>query len=130
MKAMITIDDVMKEHPTLTASGFMLVSGAGARRSPEEFERGREELRNAGVEVEAARGWIRANLRPRKTVNRRAPGFHGSYGLKHIIEEGVNRYIANGVCIVAMVLEGYHVYRRDGDGPNCCFNVSSKPRKA
>ena len=51
-----------------------------------------------------------------------------SYGLKHIAESLLGRYVANGEFIAAMLLEGFKC-QRIGDSPNACFNLSERGMK-
>lgn len=48
-------------------------------------------------------GWIRENIVPRKTANRR----HSSYGMKHILEKDTRIYLTNNEFKDAMMLCGY-----------------------
>lgn len=115
---MDTIDAVLETYPELTNFGFGRLNGFGEPWTKEEFESQRADLRKSGERVEAARAWIRDRLTPRKTFNPDS----GSYGLKHRIEDDIG-YITNGVCIVAMALEGYKVRPYP---PNCIFNIRAK----
>lgn len=74
--------------------------------------------------IDAIREIIRPRLRKIKNINRN----HTSYGIKHRVEEQIEasvkplqRYVANGELIYAMILEGFDVLRF---GINASFNVS------
>ena len=115
---MDTIDVVLETYPELTDFGFGRLNGFGEPLTKEEFEKQRADLRKSVERVEAARAWIRARLTPRKTFNPHSD----SYCLKHRIERDIG-YITNGVCIVAMLLEGYRARLYP---PNCIFNIRAK----
>lgn len=58
----------------------------------------------------------------RETLNKD----HTSYGLKHIVERILDRYVSNGEFIAAMILEGYRwkPVTNDADQPNAFFYAS------
>jgi len=82
--------------------------GFGAKYGPERPNR---------PQVEICKLWLRLYITPRKTFNAR----HGSYGLKHYVEEWAGEYVANGAFIQAAIELGYK-YKRYG--PNAIFNMS------
>ncbi|MCG2462045.1 hypothetical protein K8352_14895 [Flavobacteriaceae bacterium F89] len=51
---------------------------------------------------------------------------HSSYGLKHIVERGIGKYVSNGELIAAMILSGYRYKAID---INCVFNVKVRRAK-
>ena len=65
--------------------------------------------------------WIGNNLLPSSRMNNT---IH-SYGLKHLMERDIKRYVTNGMFICAMLAERYKM-KRQGEGPNTCFNLSVK----
>jgi len=54
---------------------------------------------------------------------------HSSYGLKHILERLMNKYISNGELITAMIICGYKYKRYRPNGLNCHFNVGNVNEK-
>jgi hypothetical protein len=76
-----------------------------------------------------ASAWL-ARIGRIQTINRR----FGSYGLKHICERAMNRYVSNGVFIAAAIHAGFAVYRYRDEygrtGPNCAFNMSTADIRA
>lgn len=62
--------------------------------------------------------FVRGNFRKIKSLNYK----HSSYGLKHIAERTIGRYVSNGELIAAMILQGYN-YKPYGK-INAIFNVS------
>lgn len=115
---------VMELEPWLCVNGF----GAGffGRMSPAErrnqFAQWRSELRAAGDRVGHVRGWLKANIAPRQTVNPAA----GSYGVKNTAERHLGVYVANGELIAAAILAGYPYRRETGTSPNAVFGMSSR----
>jgi len=83
----------------------------------------REKLRNSTGQVEATVMWLRDNLEPTKTINRR----RSSYGLKHIAEKDIG-YITNGVFITAAIIAGYP-YEQIYGSPNVQFGISERSIK-
>lgn len=114
---------VMTMEPSLNFNGF----GPGSfAKSIEERKRNfadwRAELRRRAQHVDEVRLWLLANVVPRATRN---PDAY-SYRLKHLAEEGLGGYVANGEVIAAAIIAGY-AYKPDGnDSPNATFAMSSK----
>jgi hypothetical protein len=73
--------------------------------------------------VEDLRPFIRDNFQKQKTIN----VTRSSYGLKHIVERCINKYVCNGEFIAAMILEGFN-YKAGSINAN--FNISNKSIKA
>ena len=59
----------------------------------------------SGSRVQAVSAWIRENLTPQKTFS----GRMGSYRWKHVAEDALGDYVANGDFILAALREGYGV---------------------
>ncbi|HEY5230871.1 MAG TPA: hypothetical protein VIJ11_08280, partial [Galbitalea sp.] len=114
---------VMDLEPQLNQFGFgpgAFAQSAQERR--ENFARWRIELRASGEHVEEIRQWLERNVEPRRTIN----SYAGSYGLKHIAEQALGEYVANGELIAAAIIAGYP-YRREADGsPNARFGMSER----
>ena len=72
--------------------------------------------------IEAARKIIRENLEKSPKVSKDK----SSYGYKHVVEDVMGDYLANGELIVAMIGEGFSFKR---DDINCFFNVTKKSLK-
>ena len=87
------------------------------------FEENRQQLRNSAERVAATVEWLRQNVEPIKTINRK----HTSYGIKHIAEKDIG-YITNGVFIAAAVIAGYP-YEIVPGSPNVPFGMSEKSLK-
>jgi len=71
------------------------------------------------TETEAVINWVlQGNARKRKTINQNV----SSYGLKHIAERDIGRYIGNGSFIEAMNILGFEKKEIKGT-PNYFFNI-------
>lgn len=118
---------VMTEEPLLNDFGIGLYSGH--RRKPREermriLAEDRQRLRDSLDDVEWTAEWLRSNVEPIKTINRR----RSSYGLKHIAEKHSPRgYLTNGVFIAAAMVAEYPF--RITDSPNPQFGMSEKSIK-
>ena len=69
--------------------------------------------------------FINTHFRRIKNINTK----HSSYGLKHIVERLMDRYISNGELITAMIICGYKYRRYGSQGLNCHFNVGNVNEK-
>ena len=97
------LDALMAEQPTLQAEREMLC----------------DSIDDVMWTVE----WLRSNVEPIKTINRR----HSSYGLKHLAEKfSPNGYLSNGVFIAAAMIVGYPFKL---DPPNAMFGMSERSIK-
>jgi hypothetical protein len=84
------------------------------------FLQERDELASSVAAFIAARDWLRRHAKPRKTANSAID----SYGLRLLIERDAG-HIAHGVCIAALLAEGYAI-KRTADKPsiNVWANIS------
>ena len=116
---------LMAEHPTLNDFGIGHGSAEYSNDSPEWriLQAKREILRARIPEVIWTVDWLRSNVEPIKTINRR----HSSYGLKHLAQLFCpNGYLTNGVFIAAALLVGYPF---EVDPPNAMFGMSERSIK-
>lgn len=112
------IQVVMDKTPELT------IEGMGQINHP-NYKKDRAALLSDDnvVAFDAASFWIVELLEKRKTINKK----YNSYGMKHLCEEFLDTYIANGVLIAAMLNQGYEwkqCINPVGLNPNVMFNVS------
>lgn len=118
---------VMTREPRLTMFGM----GAGAfhktfdeRRAA--FARSRAELRASADDVAEVTAWLLENIGPTRTVNRD----RSSYGHKHMVENVLGRYVANGELIAAAIIAGYPYKLAEPGSPNVCFGMSARSVRA
>jgi uncharacterized protein YozE (UPF0346 family) len=125
------LNALMDEHPTLNHFGIGHCSALySPNASPEWNDRilqgHREHLRVSIADVIWTVGWLRSNVEPIKTINRR----HSSYGLKHLAElfrpTDYICYLSNGVFIAAAMIVGYPFKL---DPPNAMFGMSERSLK-
>ena len=61
--------------------------------------------------------FVKMNFSRQRTINKT----NSSYGIKHIVESNMGKYVSNGTLIAAMFITGFTVQR---DGINALFNVN------
>lgn len=115
------LERVMAEHPQLTSFGIGIFNSQRKswQERTAELQAGRDELASREQDVHEVAAWLRANIAPIKS-----PGI-SSYGLKHLVERQIDRYVSNGEAIAAALVVGYpHRYQRDS--PNMAFGMSRR----
>ncbi|ACU34547.1 hypothetical protein [Actinosynnema mirum] len=113
-------DEVLEREPHLNLNGFGL-SWFGTQTLAERREQARawrDELRRSAADVIEVCQWLRENIRPIKTPQQR------SYGLKHLVEQNIGKYVSNGELIAAALMAGYPM--GPIDGPNTVFGMSQR----
>ncbi|PWR07357.1 hypothetical protein DKT69_34900 [Micromonospora sicca] len=75
-------------------------------------------MRDAERQVQEVLGWLRANITPIKTPTT------GSYGMKHVVEDLLGRYVSNGELVAAALMAGYPW--KGPFGPNATFGMRKK----
>lgn len=120
------IEYVTYLEPRLSTHGLgtYYIFGGSKRPSKEEreqkFAEYREELLNSDLTLMSDLcEWLESAKR-RQTINR-GPG---SYGLKHVAERLLGRYVSNGQLICAAIHCGLRYMPTDYDSPNAYFNLS------
>ena len=119
---------LMDEHPTLNDFGIGHGSAHDWPDDSPEFKASilqteRHALLDNVADVIWTVHWLRLNVEPIKTINRR----HSSYGLKHLAERfSPNLYLSNGVFIAAAMIVGYPFKL---DPPNAMFGMSERSIK-
>ncbi len=109
---MKTLEEIKKEHPTLTANGWTYYSRG------EKVSSG--DILNRPKEFKAICDFLNENIGHRKTIN-----YNGSsYGLKHTVERAIGHYISNGMFIAASLACNYKM--KHYSGPNAFFAMSQK----
>lgn len=121
----------MEKHPELTYRGWAwrslkdegdnwcLHEDDPAQRHPRYLE-SRRALSMAIDEFAEAYEWVAFNLTKIKSLNLR----QSSYGYKHLCENRIGRYVANGTMIAAFLANGYQCKPVCLRHPNVVFNVS------
>jgi hypothetical protein len=118
----------MTQEPQLNAFGIGIYSDHWRKPRAERLsilEADRKSLRGNLEDVTWTAQWLRTNIAPTKTINRR----HSSYGLKHMAEKhSPRRYLSNGAFIAAALIAGYR-YRVSPESPNPAFGMSERSIK-
>lgn len=120
LRLVITMD----KHYYLNTFGIGLFDhgrGLTIAQCQEQSNQLRSELRRSVADVRWTVEWLRANVAPIKTINRRRT----SYSLKHIAEKfHPNLYLTNGMFIAAALILDYPYHLTDG--PNVEFGMSER----
>lgn len=114
--------EVMATHSELNDFGIGVFNAHRKDRGhrEEELAQLRRELARREREVLEVAYWLQENITPIAT-----PGV-GSYGLKHLVERHLDRYVSNGEAIAAALIVGYpHRYGRT-TAPNVFFGMSQR----
>ncbi len=113
----------MQSHPELNDFGVGLFYADYKKSKSEQqaiYEANRRALHKSAAAVETTVTWLRENIEPTKTVNKRQT----SYGIKHVADKDIG-YITNGVFIAAGIIAGYP-YEIVPGSPNVPFGMSEK----
>jgi hypothetical protein len=119
----LTLAEVMRQHPLLNAFGIGVFGPRS--KTPEqrrtELATFREQLASSEAVVAEIAAWLRVNIAPIKTPT------VGSYGMKHLVERAISKYVTNGEFIAAALIAGYTF--KYTDGPNVEFGMSARDVK-
>jgi hypothetical protein len=116
----------MARLPELNDFGIGIYDGHWGKSAEEKLAiiaKDRETLRGSAAAVANVVTWLRENVEPTRTVNKRRT----SYGIKHVAEKDIG-YITNGVFIAAGIIAGYP-YEIVPGSPNVPFGMSEKSLK-
>jgi hypothetical protein len=120
---LMPLTEVMRQHPKLNSFGLGVFDES--RKTPDqrrtELAAAREELVEREPTVLEIGAWLRENIRPIKTPS------VGSYGMKHLVERAIGKYVTNGEFIAAALISGYSFKYRGG--PNMQFGMSLRDVK-
>lgn len=113
----------MQQHPQLNCFGIGVYEPR--RKTPEQCEAELADERAALVGQEARvleiAVWLREHVTPIKTPT------VGSYGIKHMVERVIGKYVTNGEFIAAALIAGYQF--KHTAGPNMLFGMSARDVK-
>lgn len=116
----------MAKHPSLSYFGFGVYGERKLSRDErvKQLKEVRAKLMANSHEVEKVVNWLQENILPIKTINTKC----GSYSLKHIAENALDCYVANGSLIAAALILGYEM-KTEWGSPNGYFGMSAKSIK-
>jgi len=130
------IDAALESYPTLTYRGF----GIAEDSLPGELQRQRQMLftDDAVRQVEQCLAYLALVRKTRTAKPREDRHIRSSYGMKREVERWVRRtgrdgpgsYISNGAFIVAAVIAGVPIHRKDPDFINCLVGVEQDDVRA
>jgi hypothetical protein len=120
------IAKVIQQEPRLTDFGLGIFEYPGQKPPShhplyEAFLAEQKELFDAEKRCTAICAWL-TGVVMRKTINPNAY----SYGLKHLCEREIGRYVTNGELIAACIHMGLTFAQAGSRSPNVCFNISSR----
>ena len=121
-KKILTIEQLHKIWPELTPAGFNYIDRSGKWVYSRRKERFGDVITDLPREYYAVANFLDKNISKRKTVYKGATSYH----YKHIVEQSIHHYVANGMLIAAAIACGYKMYYNDFCGPNAFFAWSTK----
>jgi hypothetical protein len=122
-KKILNIERLHTIWPELTPGGFNYIN-----RSSGEWVYSRKKrffgdvITDRPKEYEAVANFLDKNISKRKTVYKG----NSSYHYKHIVEQSIHHYVANGMLIAAAIACGYDMHYDNFCGPNAFFAWSLK----
>jgi hypothetical protein len=116
----LSLAEVMERHPQLNSFGIGTFDPRSKTREQRQAELvdGRTRLAGREAAVLEIAAWLRENIAPIKTPT------VGSYGMKHVVERAIGKYVTNGEFIAAALIAGYAF--KYTDGPNPLFGMSAR----
>lgn len=118
-KKILSLEQIKKEWPKLKPGGFSYFSRIDNKWA---FSSGEEEITDRPKEYEAIANFLDKNISKRKTVYKGCSSYH----YKHIVEDCIHHYVANGMMIAAAIGCGYKMHYNNFCGPNAFFAWSLK----
>jgi hypothetical protein len=119
-----SLSEIMKEYPYLNMYGLNMfrLSLGTIEQQRAEFIRDRQELATREDFILTITDWLIQNITKIKTptVN--------SYYMKHVVENAMDNYTANGELIAAALIGGYPIRQID-ESPNAIIGFSLKDVK-
>ncbi|MGH3947502.1 MAG: hypothetical protein ACRDSE_00020 [Pseudonocardiaceae bacterium] len=119
----LSLAEVMERHPQLTSFGIGVYDPRCKTSEQRQAELAEERAVLAGREATVLEiaAWLRENVRPIKTPT------VGSYGMKHVVERAIGKYVTNGEFIAAALMAGYAF--KHTDGPNVLLGMNARDVK-
>lgn len=121
-KKILTIEQLHKIWPELTPAGFNYTNRSGELVYSRDKKVFGDTITDRPREYYAIANFLDKNISKRKTVDRGASSYH----YKHIVENHIHHYVANGMLIAAAIACGYDMRYNNYCGPNAFFAWSTK----
>lgn len=119
----LSLVEVMERHPQLNLFGIGTFNPRSktTEQRQAELADGRTALAGREADVLEIAAWLRENVAPIKTPT------VTSYGMKHVVERAIGKYVTNGEFIAAALIAGYAF--KYTAGPNPLFGMSARDVK-
>ena len=121
-KKILTIEQLHKIWPELTPAGFNYIDRSGNWVYSTKKRSFGDVIADHPKEYYAVANWLDKNISKRKTIDKSASSYH----YKHIVENHIHHYVANGMLIAAAIACGYDMFYTSLCGPNAFFAWSLK----
>ena len=116
----LTIEQLHKLYPKLTPGGFNYKSRTDGKWV---YDLDDERIVNRPIEYKTIAEFLTNNISKIKTIDSSA----STYYYKHVVEDNINHYVANGMLIAAALACDYRM--KYYNGPNAFFAWSRKDWK-
>ena len=121
-KKILSVEQLHEIWPELTPAGFNYKDRWGKLVYSRDKKVFGDTITDRPREYYAVANFLDKNISKRKTVDRRASSYH----YKHIVENHIHHYVANGMLIAAAIACGYDMHYNNYCGPNAFFAWSTK----
>ena len=113
----LTVEQLHKLYPKLTPAGFNYKSRTDGKWV---YDLDDERIVNRPIEYKTIAEFLTNNISKIKTIDTSG----SSYGYKHVVEDSIHHYVANGMLIAAALACDYKM--KYYNGPNAFFAWSKK----
>jgi|TARA_R100001480_G_scaffold152804_1_gene155264 hypothetical protein len=121
-KKILTIEQLHKIWPELTPAGFNYKDRSGKLVYSKNKKVFGDTITDRPREYYAVANFLDKNISKRKTIYKGCSSYH----YKHIVENSIHHYVANGMLIAAAIACGYKMHYNNFCGPNAFFAWSIK----
>jgi len=121
-KKILSVEQLHEIWPELTPAGFNYKDRWGKLVYSRDKKVFGDTITDRPREYYAVANFLDKNISKRKTVDRGASSYH----YKHIVENHIHHYVANGMLIAAAIACGYGMRYNNYCGPNAFFAWSTK----
>jgi len=121
-KKILSVEQLHKIWPELTPAGFNYKDRLGKWVYSKNKKVFGDTITDRPKEYVTIANFLDKNISKRKTVDRGASSYH----YKHIVENSIHHYVANGMLIAAAIACGYGMRYNNYCGPNAFFAWSTK----
>ncbi len=116
-KKILTIEQLHKIWPELTPAGFNYKDRLGKWVYSKDKKIFGDVITDRPREYAAVANFLDKNISKIKTVYKGSSSYH----YKHIVEQSIHHYVANGMLIAAAIACGYNMHYNNFCGPNAFF---------